>query len=608
MKLEDILSPEGLKGCSEEELQGLAAQIRERIIQTVQQNGGHLASNLGVVELTIALHRVFDCPEDKLIFDVGHQCYAHKLLTGRQERFSALRQTDGLSGFPSREESAYDAFADGHASTAISAAVGLARARDMLRQKHRVVAVVGDGALTGGMCYEALNDVGQRRTPLVIILNDNEMSIDRNVGALSQHLTHMRVSRGWLSTKKVISDTLECMPILGRPLYRLFRRMKNSVRNVFVKDRFFSSLGIRYFGPIDGHDIQEMERVFRRVRDIREPVVVHVVTRKGMGYRDAEEMPERYHGVAPDGRASAPSFGSAAGKQVTRLAEADERICVVTAAMTDSAGMKPFRLRYPERLYDVGIAEEHAVTLAAGLAAGGMRPAVAVYETFMQRGLDQLLMDVCLQKLPVLFLMDRAGLGADDGPTHHGVFILPMLQAMPNLQVWAPRCIGELNSMIEAAFRQEGPVAILYPRCDESGAEGDAAFTPGKWEQLQAGKDGTLIAFSAMVQTALEAAGILRDKGVEMGVVNASSLCPADEKLLKTLAEKPIYTLEESQVTGGFGSRVAQLCISHGNQGPRVQMGIPDAFVPFGDRKLLLHRLGLDGRSVAEKILEDQKH
>ncbi len=608
MKLAALKSPEALKNCREAELITLAEEIRACIIDTVQQNGGHLASNLGAVEMTIALHSVFDCPKDKILFDVGHQCYAHKLLTGRYEQFSGLRKTDGLSGFPSRAESEYDAFADGHASTAISAAVGLARARDMQKEDYRVVAVVGDGAMTGGMCYEALNDVGNRRTPLVIVLNDNAMSIDKNVGALSLHLTKLRTSRGWLNTKKVITEALEKIPVVGKGLYKVFRRVKNSIRNVFVKDSFFSSLGIRYLGPIDGHDIDEMQRVFRRVRDMKEPVAVHVVTKKGMGYAPAEEKPELYHGVAPKGAAAAcASFGTAAGEYVTKLAENNKKICVVTAAMTDSTGFKPFRLAYPERLYDVGIAEEHAVTLAAGLAAGGMRPVVAIYETFMQRGVDQLLMDVCLQKLPVLFLMDRAGLGADDGPTHHGVFGLPMLQSMPGLNIWLPSTCEELRQMIDAAFLLDEPVAILYPRAEMAQAAPCKGFVPGKWQKVKEGKDGALITFSSMIETALQAAEILSQKDVDITVVNASSVKPMDEAMLSALQGMPLYTLEESVLSGGFGSRVAQSCTNLGINAPRMQMGIQDAFVPYGDRQELLRRMGLDAEGVAKCIWEDLK-
>lgn len=607
MKLADLQTPEQLRDCKETQLISLAQEIRRCIIATVEQNGGHLASNLGAVELTLALHSVFDCPRDKILFDVGHQCYTHKLLTGRYEKFGLLRQTDGLSGFPCREESVYDAFADGHASTAISAAAGMARARDLQGENYRVVAVVGDGAMTGGMCYEALNDVGQRKTPLVLILNDNEMSIDRNVGALSQHLTKLRTSRGWLGMKKAVSGGLAKMPVLGKGMYKVFRRVKNSIRNVFVKDRFFTSLGFRYFGPIDGHDLEEMRRVFTQVRDMDEPLVVHVVTRKGKGYQLAEEKPELYHGVSPKGMVSRPSFGSCAGEYVTELAETNEKICVVTAAMTDSTGFKPFRLRYPHRLFDVGIAEEHAVTLAAGLASGGMRPVVAIYQTFLQRGWDQMLMDVCLQKLPVLFLADRSGLGADDGPTHHGVFALPMLMSIPGMKVFAPASCDEMKQMIATVLQLDGPAVILYPRSEAEKIPGISSFVPEQWQMVQAGKDAALITFSSMVETALEVAERLKKQGVQLAVVNASCLWPLDEKMLHALGEVPCYTLEESVLSGGFGSHVAQACLKMGVPAPRLQMGIPDVFVPFGDRKELLRRLGLDADSIACAILEDLK-
>lgn len=608
MNLKDIHSPDGLKNCSDRELQVLAAEIRRHIIDIVQQNGGHLASNLGVVELTMALHRVLDCPRDKILFDVGHQCYPHKLLTGRADAFSGLRKTDGLSGFPCREESPYDCFADGHASTAISAALGMARARDMMGEDYRIAVVVGDGALTGGMCYEALNDLGQMQTPLLIVLNDNEMSIDKNVGALSQHLTRLRVGRGWLGAKKVVAEGLGRIPRVGDNLSRTFRRAKNHVRNLFVKDHFFSSLGIRYFGPIDGHDLREMERVFRQVRDMEEPVVVHVVTKKGKGLEAAEKMPECYHGIAPRGAAVVPSYGAVAGEYLTQLAGQNREICVVTAAMTDSAGFKPFRLNYPQRLFDVGIAEEHAVTLAAGLAAGGMRPVVAVYETFMQRGVDQMLMDVCLQKLPVIFLMDRAGLGADDGPTHHGVFGLPLMQSMPGLKIWSPRCSEELVHMLDGALQETGPVAILYPRAQETRGPAWKAGPHGKWEMLRQGKDGHILTFSAMVPVAVAAAEKLRSMGMDVGVVNASSLSPLDEEMLGALAGSPLYTLEESMLAGGFGSRVAQDCIEKGWPVPCQMMGIGQRFVPFGSREDWLCRLGLDADTVARRIWEDKKH
>ena len=610
MKLQEITSPAMLRGCSDGELQALAAEIREAIICTVARNGGHLASNLGVVETTIALHRVFDCPRDKIIFDVGHQCYAHKMLTGRFGQFGTLRQTDGLSGFPRREESEYDAFGAGHASTAISAALGYARARDMQGEDYKVVAVVGDGAMTGGMCYEALNDAGSRKTSMTVILNDNGMSISRNVGALSGQLTRMRVSRGWLGMKKAVSDTLRRVPVAGEAMHKAFLRIKNGVRNSLVRDKFFTSLGFRYFGPIDGQDLQGLERVLRRVRDIKEPVLLHVVTKKGSGFSQAEEKPEKYHGVSPfvmengvlRGH-STPSLGSIAGKYVTELAKEDDRICVVTAAMTDSTGFSPFEKAFPQRLFDVGIAEEHAVTLAAGIAAGGMRPFVAIYETFLQRSFDQIIEDVCLQKLPVCFLMDRAGLGAEDGPTHHGVFGLSMLRMIPGLTVLSPRDGEELKQMILWSLTQNGPVAIRYPRGAEEGLPPCKAFAPGKWEEILPGKDAALLFVSNMGRECMDAANILKKKGIHAAVINASSVSPLDGDMLKKLSDEkiPLFTVEEHLLPGGFGSAVTEYCIAKGFAPPRGMLGL-QGFTPHGSRRTLLERLHLDGAAIADEV------
>lgn len=612
MKLADLVSPAQLRDCSQEELKALAQEIRQDIIRVVSRNGGHLASNLGVVELTLALHRAFDCPRDRLIFDVGHQCYAHKLLTGRYAQFSTLRQTGGLSGFPRRDESEYDAFGAGHASTAISAALGMARARDLMQESYKVAAVVGDGALTGGMCYEALNDAGSRKTPLMVVLNDNGMSISRNVGAVSGQLTRLRVSRGWLGMKRAIADALRRAPVAGEMLHRGFSRIKNGVRNILVRDKFFTSLGFRYFGPIDGHDMQGMETVFRRLREMQEPVVVHVVTKKGAGFSDAEKKPEKYHGVSPfqmengllRGRA-APSLGAAAGEWLTKLAGANPKICVITAAMTDSAGFGGFARTYPQRLFDVGIAEEHAVTTAAGMAAAGMRPFVAVYETFLQRGYDQMLVDVCLQRLPVCFLMDRAGLGGEDGPTHHGVFGVSMLRHMPNMTVLAPRCEEELRQMLSFALTADGPVAIRYPRA-VSGPDlaYQGPFRPGKWEKIRDGADGTLLAASGILGECMQAAEAMEGQGVHLSLYNASSLRPLDEETLLQLARQgtPIFTAEEHCLSGGFGSAVAEFAARQGLAAPRAMLGFEPGFIPHGARGQLLRAQGMDAAGIAEAI------
>lgn len=606
MKLSDLSSPRQLRACSAEEMRMLAAEIRRTVIQTVERNGGHLASNLGVVELTLALHRAFDFPQDRLIFDVGHQCYAHKLLTGRLDRFASLRQLDGLSGFPRREESPYDAFGAGHASTALSAALGMARARDLQGEKYQVVAVVGDGALTGGMCYEALNDAGSRKTPLILVLNDNGMSISRNVGALSAQLTRLRLSRGWLRMKHAVSDALRHAPVGGERAYRFFQRFKNGLRNILVRDKFFTALGFRYLGPIDGHDMQALEKIFHRVQALDEPVVIHVVTKKGAGYQQAEERPDKYHGVSPlHAPSGQKSLGMAAGEKALALGRKDQRVCAITAAMTVSTGFGPFAKALPDRLFDVGIAEEHAVTMACGMAAAGQRPFVAIYETFLQRSLDQLLLDACLQQLPVCFLMDRAGLGGEDGATHHGLLGPAFLRPMPGLTLLAPRDVEQLNAMMDFFMAQNGPVAIRYGK---SAIEGLPAFSgpyqPGQWETLRQGKDLAVISDATLLPSALAAAQLLEKEGMQLRVIHASSYKPLDTALLSDLAQEdiPFFTLEEAAPETGLGGSVAAWCIQHQKKAPVALLGLPDAFIPHGDRSLLLQRYHLDGKGVYESI------
>ncbi|MBR4539698.1 MAG: 1-deoxy-D-xylulose-5-phosphate synthase [Clostridia bacterium] len=614
MNLSEITSPAAIKNMPEKELQALADDIRGEIIRTVALNGGHLASNLGAVELTIALHRVLDCPKDKLVFDVGHQCYAHKILTGRSKQFSTLRKTDGICGFPRRDESPYDAFDTGHASTAISAALGMARAREMRKENWRVAAVVGDGAMTGGMCYEALNDAGSSQIPMMVVLNDNGMSISRNVGALSRQLTRLRVSRGWLGAKKNVTEALRRIPLVGIPLQKVFQRVKDHVRNVLVKDRFFTTLGFQYFGPIDGHDIAGMERVFRRCVEMDKPVLVHVVTKKGRGFTQAEEKPEKYHGVAPfeleNGKnrgMEGLSMGKRAGAFVTELAQKDSRICAVTAAMTDSTGFREFAKRFPDRLYDVGIAEEHAVTMAAGMAAAGMRPFVAIYETFLQRAYDQMMEDVCLQRLPVCFLMDRAGLGAEDGSTHHGIYGVSMLRTLPHMTVLCPRCEAEMQGMIRWALTQDGPVAIRYPRSiPEMAAPACKGYTPGKWEILRQGSDACLLGASSILRECLTAAEQLEKDGAATAVINASTLRPLDEEMLRQLCKKgtPLFTVEEHALTSGFGDAVAAWCVKNHFPGPAAMIALPDGFIPHGSRCVLLERYGLNADSIAARVKE----
>ncbi len=619
MDLNQINSPEDVKRLTPKEVQALLSQLRGRITQVVSQNGGHLASNLGVVELTVALHRVFDAPRDQIVFDVGHQCYAHKLLTGRGERFETLRTFCGLSGFPKCEESEYDAYETGHASTALSAALGLCRARDLQGGQQHVIAVVGDGAFTGGMCYEALNDAGSNKTRLIAILNDNQMSISPNVGALSGYLNYLRTSKGWLDAKHAISVFLRKVPLVGGGLHRGMQRIKNNLRNVFVRDTFFSAMGFRYVGPIDGQDEPLLEKMLTRAKRFEEPVLLHVVTTKGAGYAPAEVAPDKMHGTPPfqieNGQpkkaSSALSFGSQAGKTLVELAGQDERIVAVAAAMADSTGLGAFQKQFPRRLFDVGIAEEHAVTLAAGMARGGLKPVVAIYDTFMQRACDQVIVDVCLQNLPVVFLMDRAALGGEDGPTHHGVFGNAWMRPIPNLTLLYPRSVQEVDHMLRFALHHDGPVAIRYPKAEgrRQPAYPCTGFVPGKWEVLEKGQDVALIAMGTMVDEALDMRDILLPQGISCEVVNASSQKPLDRAYIQSLADRglPFAVLEEQQRIGGLGAGIAEVCARKGWPGPKHLFAIGDEFVTHGSHDELLRHLKLDAASMADTLLPKLK-
>ena len=615
MVLERIHSSEDVKRLSSKELPVLAQELRARIIDSVSRNGGHLASNLGVVELTIALHRAFDFPKDALIFDVGHQCYAHKLLTGRADSFDTLRQFGGLAGFPRREESPYDAFDTGHASTAISAAAGMARARDLAGGSQSVVAVVGDGALTGGMCYEALSDVGSSKLRMIVVLNDNGMSISRNVGAVSRYLTHMRSSKGWFEAKHVVGDFLRRIPVVGNSLHAFFQRIKNSLRNIFVQDRLFDSLGFHYLGPVDGRDITGLERLFRRARQLDEPVLIHVVTKKGRGYSQAESDPTRLHGTPPfdvhTGEPLSPagkSMGKAAGDALCAMAAADSRIVAVTAAMTGSTGLGEFASRYPDRLYDVGIAEEHAVTMAAGLAAGGARPFVAIYDSFLQRAYDQILLDVCEQHLPVCFLVDRAGL-IEDGVTHQGVYGNAFLTQMPGLTVLNAATCDELQAMIRYALTLDAPVAIRYGKTETENVAiwpREKPYAP-MWPLLRTGDDLAILACGAMVGQAMRAAELLDQQGLRCAVYAADCIQPLDESVLNQLKDSKLVTLEEGVVSGGLSSLVPAWRAAHGVCKPLLTLGVEGLCATQGDHTLQLRAQGLDAESVARRIAQWSK-
>ncbi len=613
--LKEIRNPNQLKSLSLQELESLAAEIREELVRTVSETGGHLASNLGVVELTLAMHYVYDCPEDRFVFDVGHQSYVHKLLTGRYEQFHTLRQAGGLSGFPDPAESPCDTFVAGHASTAISAALGMARSRELCGAGGRVVALVGDGALTGGVCYEALNDAGQSGVPLTVILNDNEMSISKNVGALSGYLSHLRQSRGYLAFKRGVRRWLEKIPKVGMPIFRFIEKLRDAVKSLFIGGQFFEALGFVYLGPIDGHDLRHLIRVLRRARADERPVLVHVVTQKGRGYQPAENHPDEFHGVAPfyidsgrrRKREQEPSCGLLVAKQLAEMADGDSRICAITAAMPSGTGTEEFRQRHPERFYDVGIAEEHAVAMAAGMASAGMKPYVAIYSTFLQRSYDQILIDVCRCNLPVTFLIDRAGFVGADGRTHQGLFDLSYLRSVPGLIVAAPRDVRELKRMVALSAGVDGPMAIRYPRDGlDLGAAmaSDGPLRVGEWELLSEGEDAMFFAAGPMVQLAMQASIKLAGRQIRAGVVDARFIKPMDARLLVEAARgaKLVVTLEENSVIGGLGEGIAHLLAESGLRVPTLILGAPDDYVEHARIEEQREGCGLSVAKVCERV------
>ena len=615
--MREIREPSELKKMSVKELNALAEELREEIIQTVSEHGGHLASNLGMVELTLALHYVFDAPEDKLVFDVGHQAYAHKLLTGRLKGFHELRSRGGVSGFPQCDESEYDSFAAGHASTAISAALGMARTRDIMHGDNHVIAVVGDGALTGGMCYEALNDAGQNNTRLIVVLNDNEMSISPNVGAMSRYLTHLRQSKSYCAFKRGLRRWLSHIPMIGLPIFRLITRLRDMLKALLLDGKFFSALGFEYIGPIDGHDLKHLIRVLRRTKDAEGPVLVHVVTQKGRGYQPAENHPDQFHGVAPffiesgetKNSGSSVSCGRIAARQLSEMAETDIRICAVTAAMPSGTGMEEFDKAHPDRFFDVGIAEEHAVTMAGGMAASGMKPYVAIYSTFLERGYDQMLIDVCRNSLPVTFLIDRAGLVGADGATHQGVYDLSYLRHMPNMIIAAPRDVRELKKMVSLSAGINEPMAIRYPKDGEDlgpAIQSQREFRVGEWELISGGDDVMIFAVGRMVQTAMQASIELMGKGVSAGVVDARFVKPMDEKLLLEQAGKVrlVVTVEENAVAGGFGEGVLRFLTENGVEADVLTLGVPDRFIGHGTVSQQMIECGLDSFGVARSVFK----
>jgi 1-deoxy-D-xylulose-5-phosphate synthase len=616
--LEKINSPADLKGLTAAQMGQLAEEIRELLIRTVAETGGHLAPNLGVVELTLALHRVLESPKDKIVWDVGHQCYVHKLLTGRRERFGTLRQHGGLSGFPTRKESPHDPFGAGHGSTSLSAALGMAKARDLRHGSERIAAVIGDGALTGGMAFEALNQAGALGTSILVVLNDNEMSIARNVGALSAYLSSVRASLVEPLVRRARQDVaslLSHVP-MGARMLEAMDRTRDAMKHLVVPGMLFEELGFTYLGPIDGHNLRDLEEMYQQGLALSGPVLVHAVTRKGAGYAPAEESPRNFHGTPPfeeetgqpRSRPKTDSYSAVFGKQLLRLARQDSRIVGVTAAMLDGTGMEYLHEAMPDRCLDVGMAEQHAVTFAAGLAAAGMRPVVAIYSTFAQRAYDQMVHDVCLQNLPVVLVLDRAGLVGDDGPTHHGVFDLSYLRHIPNLTVMAPKDEAELCHMLATALELPGPSAIRFPRGAGPGAappEVSEALPVGRAEVLAEGEDVLVLALGAAATRAAGVCETLREEGLAATVVNARFAKPLDAQLICELAARigRVVTVEENALAGGFGSAVVELLSDRGLEGVQVRrVGLPDRFVSHGDNARLLEECGLDAASLAETI------
>ena len=611
--LDRINEANDIKKIEPEAYDALASEIRSFIIESVSEHGGHLASNLGVVELTMALHLCMDFPNDKLIWDVGHQAYTHKLLTGRKEDFSGLRTFGGMSGFPKHKESPCDAFDTGHSSTSISAALGYARARDLKGEDRTVVAVIGDGSLTGGMAYEALNNVSNLKSNMIIVLNDNKMSISENVGGLSKHLTALRTRESYMDFKMDVEKKLKQIPHVGDSVARSVKKSKDSIRQLFVKGGFFEDFGIKYIGPIDGHDIKEMVRVLNALKRLNEPVVMHVVTQKGRGYVPAEQNPSAFHGVGSFDIATGESLASKSltytsvfSKTICRLGKAHPDVVTICAAMPDGTGLIAFKKHFPGRFFDVGIAEQHAVTFAAGLAAGGMHPFVAVYSSFLQRAYDQIIHDVCIQNLPVVFCVDRAGLVGADGETHQGIFDLSYLSMIPNMTVCAPKNKYELYDMLYFAYQYHGPIAIRYPR--GSAYEGFKNMRPpieyGKSELMFEGEKIALVAVGSMVQTAVQVREKLLDKGINATVVNARFVCPLDTECLDRLSRDHqwIVTMEENVLKGGFGEACGDYLLAKHEDVRLIHVGVPDVYVEHGGVDQLKKTLHMDADSIVERI------
>lgn len=607
MQLDKINNINDIKKLNLEEKKELSEEIRQFLIEKVSKNGGHLASNLGIVETTISLCSVFNFEYDKIVFDVGHQSYVYKILTGRKDKFDTLRKYKGLRGFPYKKESPYDYFETGHSSTAISASVGMARARDINHEDYNIVAVVGDGAISSGMSLEAINDVGFNKTKLIIILNDNGMSISSNVGGISSYLSKISLNEKYIKMKNTFKYALDDTKF-GDFSFKMLSRMKDGIRKALVPSKYFEDMGLTYIGPIDGHNIKEIEKVLRRAKKTNEPVIIHVVTKKGKGYKLAEQTPEKYHGVAPFDRnegvvsSSKETYSKAFGKAMINLAKKDKQLVAITAAMKDGVGLGEFAKKYPDRYFDVGISEEHAVTLAAGMSVSNLKPVFAVYSTFLQRGFDQLVHDVCMQNSPVVFAIDRAGLVGSDGETHQGILDLSYLSIIPNMTIVSPKCISEVEPLLKWSIKQNFPVAIRYPRGgDYIKMDILKEIELGKWEYITKGKDMAIIATGKMVQKAYQ---IKEENNLDIDIINATFIKPLDQQILKQLVKnnKNILTLEDNLVNGGLGNNILLELNKLGYNGKIKILGFNNKFIEQGSIEELYKQEHLDNKSILKEI------
>ena len=615
--LEKINNAEDLRKLNLNEKNILAQEIREYILEVVSKNGGHLASNLGIVELTLAIHDVFDLSKDKVIWDVGHQSYVHKILTGRKEELKTIRTLDGLAGFPKTSESETDCFNTGHSSTSISAAMGMAKARDLKNEDHSVVAVIGDGALTGGMALEALNHVGSSRTRMIVILNDNEMSISKNIGGINKLLTRLRAKKKYTISNKKGRKIIEKIPLVGNYIVRGVTKLKKSIKQLILPKMYFEEIGFKYLGPVDGHNIEDLEYLLSSAKELDEPVLIHVLTKKGKGYKPAEENPDRFHGTGPfnieTGEATkkkSKDYSKAFGEKLIELAEKNEKIVAITAAMRDGTGLKSFSEKFPERFFDVGIAEQHALTFAAGLAKEGMIPFVPIYSSFYQRAYDQVIHDICIQKLPVIMCVDRAGCVGNDGETHQGLYDMAFFKLIPNITIMAPKDFEELSQMMEYAVNLNKPVVLRYPR----GGESDIIFEKheeiklGESETLQEGKDVTIIGIGKMTSVAMKVENILKKDGISSEVINARFLKPLDcEKISKSIEKtKFVITIEDGTQIGGLGSSIKELIVSKNIEGVKIKcFAYPDEFIKHGSVSELEEVYGLDYKNIVTYIKEN---